>query len=648
MHGIRASRAARRWHQLGTPRAQLCISLSRAAASSDVHVGYVERIPPDLGPDGRKNEFSPPGRWSPAYRGARTTRRVDLRLFPHRGFFPMRVPTCRSGESCARCPALSRAARAKSRWPRPLSPTAAANRCSRRPERDDWSSIRAAYEAGRHRAFAVDGGHRARNPGQQWTTRFDGRGFTTTPDAGGWSWGLELVSYGFAGRTSATWPSRRRVSAEGRRVAYDWDERARGVVRQRRARPGAWLHRRASGRPRERRSEPAGCSTLAVRGELRAEVAAPTAATCASLDDDGARGAHLRAGSPCSMPTGEPSRRASSALADGLRLAVDERGARYPLTIDPDRPAGLPQGLEHRGRATSSAVRWRSRATRWWSGRPGRTAAPPASTATRATTAPPTPARPTSSCATARPGASRPTSRPPTPRRTTTSAIRWRCRATRWWSGRIGEDSNATGVNGDQSNNSASGSGAAYVFVRSGTTWSQQAYLKASNTGAGDQFGYSVAVSGDTVVVGAHLRGQQRHGRERQPEQQQRVTAPARPTSSCAAGRPGPSRPTSRPRTPGRDDSFGSSVAVSGDTVVVGACYEDSNATGVNGNQSNNSATDSGAAYVFVRSGTTWSQQAYLKASNTGGERPLRLLGGGLGRHGGGRGASARTATPPA
>ena len=96
------------------------------------------------------------------------------------------------------------------------------------------------------------------------------------------------------------------------------------------------------------------------------------------------------------------------------------------------------------------------------------------------------------------------------------------------------EDSNATGVNGNQNNNSATDSGAAYVFVRNGTNWTQQAYLKASNTGAGDSFGCSGA------------------------------------------------------------------VAVSGDTVVVGAPLEDSNATGVNGNQSNNSATDSGAVYVFT------------------------------------------------
>jgi hypothetical protein len=66
------------------------------------------------------------------------------------------------------------------------------------------------------------------------------------------------------------------------------------------------------------------------------------------------------------------------------------------------------------------------------------------------------------------------------------------------------EASNATGVDGSQSDNSAAQSGAAYVFVRSGTSWTQQTYLKASNAGAGDNFGYSVAISGDTIVVGAH------------------------------------------------------------------------------------------------------------------------------------------------
>ena len=80
------------------------------------------------------------------------------------------------------------------------------------------------------------------------------------------------------------------------------------------------------------------------------------------------------------------------------------------------------------------------------------------------------------------------------------------------------EASNATGINGDQANNSAGSSGAAYVFATSGTTWSQQAYLKASNTDPGDQFGYSVAVSGDTAVVGALGESSNATGIERRPE----------------------------------------------------------------------------------------------------------------------------------
>jgi FG-GAP repeat len=67
----------------------------------------------------------------------------------------------------------------------------------------------------------------------------------------------------------------------------------------------------------------------------------------------------------------------------------------------------------------------------------------------------------------------------------------------------------------------------------------------------------------------------------------------------------------------GKNDEFGSSVAISGDTVVVGDHGEDSRAVGVNGDETDDVASDSGAAYLFMRSGGAWNPQAYLKASNT-------------------------------
>ena len=72
--------------------------------------------------------------------------------------------------------------------------------------------------------------------------------------------------------------------------------------------------------------------------------------------------------------------------------------------------------------------------------------------------------------------------------------------------GAISEDSAAKGINGDQNDNSAQSSGAVYVFTRSGTKWSQQAYVKASNTDPMDLFGYAVGLSadGNTMAVSAY------------------------------------------------------------------------------------------------------------------------------------------------
>ena len=168
--------------------------------------------------------------------------------------------------------------------------------------------------------------------------------------------------------------------------------------------------------------------------------------------------------------------------------------------------------------------------------------------------------------------------------------------------GAIQERSGATGVNGNQNDNSVAFSGAAYVFVRNGTSWSQQAYLKPFNTRQGQDFGASVGVSGDTIVVGGYGENELSGAAHVFVRDGTNWSQQAYLKASNA----------------GPVDVFGASVAISGHTVVVGALGEDSNATGVNGNEANNSATDSGAAYVFVRDGGTWTQRAYLKASNTG------------------------------
>jgi len=182
--------------------------------------------------------------------------------------------------------------------------------------------------------------------------------------------------------------------------------------------------------------------------------------------------------------------------------------------------------------------------------------------------------------------------------------------------GALGEDSNATGINGDQANNSASSAGAAYVFVRSGTVWSQQAYLKASNTDSFDRFGNAVAISGDTIVVAAFNEDSNATG----VNGNQADNSADKSGAAYVFTRSGTvwtQQAYLKASNTGASDKFGRAVAADGDTVIVGAYLEKSSATGVNGNQADDSANNAGAAYVFVRSGTDWSQQAYLKASNT-------------------------------
>jgi hypothetical protein len=182
--------------------------------------------------------------------------------------------------------------------------------------------------------------------------------------------------------------------------------------------------------------------------------------------------------------------------------------------------------------------------------------------------------------------------------------------------GAADEGSAATGVNGDQTDNSAPQAGAAYVFHRDGDSWVQEAYLKPSNTKTFDTFGAAVAIWGDTIAVGAF----------QEPSGATGVNGDQTDTSAQASGAVyvfvrdngvWSQQAFIKASNTESVDDFGMPIALWGDTLVVAALHEDSGATGVDGNQADNSVVNSGAVYVFVRDNGVWSQQAYVKASNT-------------------------------
>ena len=134
-----------------------------------------------------------------------------------------------------------------------------------------------------------------------------------------------------------------------------------------------------------------------------------------------------------------------------------------------------------------------------------------------------------------------------------------------------------------------SNSGSAYVFSRSDGTWTQQQKLTAADATAGDLFGFSVSISGYAAIVGAPFAdsGAPSSGaaylftwRDDTWIQQQKLTA----------------------SDPSQDDRFGMSVSISGRTAIVGAHHDD------------DAGSESGSAYVFVRNDSVWTQQQKLTA----------------------------------
>lgn len=233
------------------------------------------------------------------------------------------------------------------------------------------------------------------------------------------------------------------------------------------------------------------------------------------------------------------------------------------------------------------------------------------------------------------------------------------------------EDSGAKGVNGDQDDNSVPDAGAIYIFVHAGSTWAQEAYIKASNPDENDQFGSHVALSedGNRLAVGADRESSSgsdpndntadsagavyvftRSGQDWAEEgylKAETAVADGRfggvlglsgKGDTLAVGARGVNsgtgaayvfarsgdgawtlKQTLAASNPDIEDNFGARLALSADggTLAIGAYDEASASTTIDQGMLDDTAGEAGAVYVFTRSGDTWTQEAYIKASNT-------------------------------
>lgn len=162
------------------------------------------------------------------------------------------------------------------------------------------------------------------------------------------------------------------------------------------------------------------------------------------------------------------------------------------------------------------------------------------------------------------------------------------------------EDSAATGVNGDQTDNTARDTGAVYVFTRDETgAWTQRAYLKASNAELGDKFGATLALSGGTLAIRA--LGEDSAATGVNGDQSSNATPDSGAVYVFSRDTVGTWSQQAHLKASNAEahDGFGVSVAISGSALAVAAIQETSASTGVNADQTDNSAMGAGAVYVL-------------------------------------------------
>lgn len=161
----------------------------------------------------------------------------------------------------------------------------------------------------------------------------------------------------------------------------------------------------------------------------------------------------------------------------------------------------------------------------------------------------------------------------------------------------------AAGVNGDPGADGPSNLGAAYVYRLVAGTWIEEAYIKPPAGALEGQFGAAVGLSGNTIVIGSW-----------------EVSLPGggagRAYVYTIEGGTWQLEALLEPSQLQGGQRFGASVAISGDTIAIGADGERGASVGINGDQSDQSERNSGAVYVFERSAGAWQQTAYVKPSD--------------------------------
>ncbi len=535
---------------------------------------------------------------------------------------------------------------------------------------EDWSQICAAHRSESYSAQFTGKGVQAHNPGQDWSAIFDGRGVRVQPNKGGWSWGLRLQAIGF-GDDFKRMEGTAAIGADGRRIVYDWspnlqewfinDERGleHGYTLRERPSSGSQVGARLN-------------LELSVLGSLSGEIL-PSGLGIRFVDPkgrvvltyDGLRVFDANGMDQPALFTGQ---------GTTIGICIDEARAQYPLTIDPiaqqaylkasntdshDRFGGavaisgntVVVGARHEDSNSTTINGDQNDNTGYEHGaayvfeRVGGVWVQQAYLKSPVPTPSGIPTWFGYSVAISgdtivvgelkNRNAGPNTGAAHVFERNTGS---WSCTGTlnasnmqnydffgcsvavsgdRVVVGAYAEDSNSNVVNSGGMDNSAYRSGAAYVYGKAAGTWTEQAYLKARNSDEFDMFGISVSISGDAVLVGAWMEDGGAAG----------VDGNHLDNSMPAAGAAYVFRFNGtvwrqeayiKASNPGVNDGFGRSVAIWGDTLAIGAAYEDGSGTGVGASQAQDAATDSGAVYLFQFAGGSWSQESYVKSSDTG------------------------------